>query len=75
MNSLYNITPYGVMSTPKLLPEIVKKIVLNAPIESVWKTVSTAEGLETWWMPSTLEAIRGNESPLHCRKREGPQNE
>ena len=54
------------MSTPKLLPEIVKKIVLNAPIESVWKTVSTAEGLETWWMPSTLEAIRGKEFILHA---------
>ena len=64
--SLSVITPYGVMSKPRLLPEIVKRIVLNAPIEAVWKTVSTSEGLETWWMASTLEARKGNKFILHA---------
>lgn len=34
------------------LPEICKTIVLNAPIEKVWKAVSTAEGIAGWWMNS-----------------------
>lgn len=43
----------------KTLPEIKKTVVLNAEINSVWKAVSTAEGLEHWWMPGTIEPVMG----------------
>jgi uncharacterized protein YndB with AHSA1/START domain/ketosteroid isomerase-like protein len=34
---------------------------LNAPIDQVWKTVSTIEGLKTWWIvpPSKFELAKG----------------
>ncbi|MBS8263610.1 SRPBCC domain-containing protein [Mesobacillus boroniphilus] len=46
--------------------EIRKTIVLNAPIEKVWKAVSTSEGIEAWWMPNTFEAELGKEFILHA---------
>ncbi len=50
------------------LPEIRKTVVLEAPIEKVWKAVSTSEGIEGWWMPNTLVAERGREFTLHAGK-------
>ena len=54
------------MTSPRLLPEIVKTVIIKAPIEKVWKTVSTSEGLESWWMASTIVAEKGNEFVLHA---------
>ena len=54
------------MHTQGTLPEIRKTVILNAPIEKVWKSVSTAEGLAAWWMPSTFEPILGHEFVLHA---------
>ena len=51
------------MSTQR---EIRKSIVLNAPIEKVWKAVATSEGIEAWWMPNTFEAELGKEFTLHA---------
>lgn len=48
------------------LPEIRKTIVLHAPIEKVWKAVSTSEGITAWWMPNTLEPILGRDFILHA---------
>jgi len=48
------------------LPEIRQTILLNAPIDKVWKAVSTAEGIAAWWMPSTFEAVLGKEFVLHA---------
>ncbi|TCZ78248.1 SRPBCC domain-containing protein [Paenibacillus albiflavus] len=48
------------------LPEIRQTILLNAPIDKVWKAVSTAEGIAAWWMPSTFEAVLGKEFILHA---------
>lgn len=53
------------MQTQENLPEIRKKIVLNAPIEKVWKAVSSSEGIAAWWMPNSLEPVLGNEFVLH----------
>ncbi|WP_338749326.1 SRPBCC domain-containing protein [Bacillus sp. FJAT-52991] len=54
------------MQTEKTLPEIRKTIVLNAPIEKVWKAVSTSEGIASWWMPNTFEPIVGRDFILHA---------
>ncbi|WP_054954653.1 SRPBCC family protein [Paenibacillus dakarensis] len=48
------------------IPEIRKTVVIQAPIEKVWKAVSTAEGLAAWWMESTLEPAAGQEFILHA---------
>jgi uncharacterized protein YndB with AHSA1/START domain len=48
------------------LPEIRKTIILNAPIEKVWKAVATSEGIASWWMPNTFEPEQGKEFILHA---------
>ena len=48
------------------LTEIRKTIVLNAPIDKVWKSVATSEGIAAWWMPNTFEPILGHEFILHA---------
>ena len=48
------------------LPEIRKTIILNAPIEKVWKAVATSEGIAAWWMPKTFEPEHGKEFILHA---------
>ncbi len=53
------------MQTQGTLPEIRKTVVLNAPIEKVWKAVATSEGIVAWWMPNTFEPILGCEFVLH----------
>lgn len=47
------------------LPEIRKIVVLNAPIDRVWKAVATSEGLAAWWMPNNFQPIVGHEFVLH----------
>lgn len=48
------------------IPEIRKTVVLQAPIEKVWKAVSTSEGIAAWWMPNTFEPTVGFEFTLHA---------
>lgn len=48
------------------LHDIRKTVVFNAPIEKVWKAVSTAEGIASWWMSSTFEPVVGREFILHA---------
>ncbi|WP_422658837.1 SRPBCC family protein [Paenibacillus sp. EC2-1] len=48
------------------IPEIRKTVVLQAPIEKVWKAVATSEGMAAWWMPSTFEPTVGFEFTLHA---------
>jgi uncharacterized protein YndB with AHSA1/START domain len=48
------------------IPEIRKTIVLNAPIEKVWKAVSTSEGIAGWWMANTFEPTVGKDFILHA---------
>jgi len=43
------------------LPDIVKTITLNAPIEKVWDTVATAEKIASWFMPNNFQPIEGHE--------------
>lgn len=53
------------MQTQGSLPEIRKTVVLNAPIEKVWKAVATSEGMAAWWMPNTFEPVVGHHFILH----------
>jgi len=46
---------------PSTLPNIHKTVVLNAPIDKVWKAVSTSEGIAAWFMPNDFQPILGNE--------------
>jgi len=48
------------------LPNIEYTIVLNAPIDKVWKAVATSEGIAVWWMDNTFEPILGKEFVLHA---------
>ncbi len=48
------------------LPEIRKTVVINAPIEKVWKAVSTSEGIAAWWMQNTFKPEVGCEFVLNA---------
>ncbi|CAG5082982.1 YndB, Activator of Hsp90 ATPase 1 family protein [Thermobacillus xylanilyticus] len=53
------------MEAQKTLPEIRKVVVLDAPIEKVWKAVATSKGIAGWWMDNTFEPVVGHEFVLH----------
>ena len=46
--------------------EIKKIVLIDAPIETVWPYVSTAEGLGAWFMPNDMEPIEGKEFILQA---------
>lgn len=66
------------MQTQGTLPEVRKTVVLNAPIEKVWKAVATSEGIAAWWMANTFEPVMGHNFILqsgqfgdsHCKVTE-----
>jgi len=49
------------MSKKNNIPDIVKTVVLNAPIQKVWEKVSTAEGISTWFMENDFKPEVGYE--------------
>ena len=46
--------------------EIRKNIVINAPIETVWPYVSTADGIGAWFMTCDMEPVEGKEFTLQA---------
>ena len=50
--------------TQGTLPDIRHTIDINAPIQKVWKAVSTAEGIATWLMPNDFQQKIGHEFTL-----------
>jgi len=54
------------MMNGTLLPEIRKTVIINAPVEKVWRAVSTAEGIAAWWMENTFTPELGCEFVLHA---------
>lgn len=44
-----------------MLPDIVRTIIIEAPIDKVWKAVSSSEGLAAWLMQNTFQPIIGYE--------------
>ncbi|MDQ0339689.1 uncharacterized protein YndB with AHSA1/START domain [Caldalkalibacillus uzonensis] len=45
--------------TQNSLPDICKTTAFNAPIDKVWQTVSTSEGIAAWFMPNDFVAEVG----------------
>jgi uncharacterized protein YndB with AHSA1/START domain len=52
------------------LQDIKQTVVFDAPIEKVWDTVSTAEGITSWFMPNDFEPKVGHE--FHIQSPFGP---
>src|SRR5579875_596612 len=65
-----NMTPFSVIIFLEVLfmtlPDIKHTVLLNAPIDKVWKAVATSEGIAAWWMPNTFEPVLGREFILHA---------
>ncbi|WP_156158153.1 SRPBCC family protein [Gordoniibacillus kamchatkensis] len=43
------------------LQNIRKRVLIIAPVEKVWKAISTAEGIASWWKPNTFKPVIGHE--------------
>ncbi|MBY0123684.1 SRPBCC domain-containing protein [Bacillus sp. S/N-304-OC-R1] len=52
------------------LQDIKKTVVFDAPIEKVWKAVSSSEGIASWFMPNDFQAEVGYE--FHIQSPFGP---
>ncbi|WP_077622627.1 SRPBCC family protein [Sediminibacillus massiliensis] len=52
------------------LDDIKQTIVIDAPIQKVWEAVSTAEGIEAWFMPNDFEPVEGHD--FHVQSPFGP---
>lgn len=52
------------------MKEIKQTVVFEAPIQKVWNTISTAEGIASWFMPNDFEARVGHE--FHLQSPFGP---
>ncbi|CDQ20964.1 Uncharacterized conserved protein YndB, AHSA1/START domain [Halobacillus karajensis] len=49
------------MSNHQSVPEIKKQVIFQAPVEKVWKAVSTSKGMAEWFMPNDFKAVEGHE--------------
>ncbi|MFD2992501.1 SRPBCC domain-containing protein [Fictibacillus nanhaiensis] len=52
------------------LPDIKQTATFNAPIQKVWDSVSTAEGMSSWFMPNDFKAEEGHK--FHIQSPFGP---
>lgn len=52
------------------LPDIKQTVVIEAPIQKVWETVSTSEGIASWFMPNDFQLELGYE--FHLQSPFGP---
>ncbi|GAE37423.1 SRPBCC family protein [Halalkalibacter akibai] len=52
------------------LQDIKQTIIFEAPIQKVWNTVSTSEGIASWFMPNDFEPRVGHE--FHIQSPFGP---
>ncbi|MCM3709529.1 SRPBCC family protein [Sporosarcina luteola] len=46
--------------------EIKKSIMIEAPVETVWPYISTADGIGAWFMPNDMEPVEGKEFTLQA---------
>lgn len=58
------------MDNQHTLQDIKKTVILEAPIQQVWDTVSTAEGIASWFMPNDFQPKVGHE--FHVQSPFGP---
>ncbi|MFC0237088.1 SRPBCC family protein [Fictibacillus phosphorivorans] len=52
------------------LPDIKQTATFNAPIQKVWDSVSTSEGMSAWFMPNDFKSEEGHE--FHIQSPFGP---
>lgn len=52
------------------LQDIKQIVVFDAPIQKVWDSVSTSEGMSSWFMPNDFKAEEGHE--FHIQSPFGP---
>ncbi|SEG26997.1 SRPBCC domain-containing protein [Paenibacillus sp. UNC499MF] len=52
--------------TPNRLPDIRQTQLFNAPIQKVWNTVATSEGIAAWFMPNDFQPELGYEFHLEA---------
>ncbi|WP_456273693.1 SRPBCC family protein [Bacillus sp. AK031] len=52
------------------LEDIKQTVIFKAPIEKVWNTVSTSEGIASWFMPNDFKPEEGHE--FHIQSPFGP---
>jgi uncharacterized protein YndB with AHSA1/START domain len=52
------------------LEDVKQTVIFNAPIQKVWETVSTAEGISSWFMPNDFQPTVGHE--FHLQSQFGP---
>jgi uncharacterized protein YndB with AHSA1/START domain len=52
------------------LQDIKQTVIFNAPIQKVWETVSTSEGIASWFMPNDFQPKVGHE--FHLQSPFGP---
>jgi len=52
------------------LQDITQTVILNAPIQKVWDTVTTSEGIASWFMPNDFKREVGHE--FHIQSPFGP---
>ncbi|MCO0597067.1 SRPBCC domain-containing protein [Peribacillus butanolivorans] len=57
-------------SNQNTLQDVKKTVILEAPIQKVWDTVSTAEGIASWFMPNDFQPKVGQE--FHVQSPFGP---
>ena len=55
---------FNISTMKKELPDIVRNIVIEAPIEKVWKGISSSEALAAWFLPNDFEPVLGYEFTL-----------
>ncbi|MBK5443527.1 MULTISPECIES: SRPBCC family protein [Peribacillus] len=57
-------------SNQNTLQDVKKTVILEAPIQKVWDTVSNAEGIASWFMPNDFQPKVGQE--FHVQSPFGP---
>jgi len=57
--------------TKNTLPDIQRTIIIDAPIQKVWKAIATSEGLAAWLMPNDFQPVMGHEFTFRSEPKNG----
>ncbi|MBU5213953.1 SRPBCC domain-containing protein [Bacillus sp. Gen3] len=52
------------------VPDIKQTVIIQSPIQKVWETVTTSEGIASWFMPNDFKLQLGHE--FHVQSPFGP---
>ena len=51
------------------LPDIVRRVIMEATIEKVWHSITTSEALAVWCMPNDFEPVLGHEITFRSKPK------